>query len=59
MISPYPLKVATTWFARRHLPGGLLAQRCFPVVISDAHPGLVVFLPARLWPPVLLQAWQA
>jgi hypothetical protein len=58
LVSPYPLKIATTWFARDHLPGGNLAHRCFPVVISDAYPGVVVFLPALLWPPVLLQAWQ-
>ena len=27
MISPYPLKIATTWFGHRQLPGGVLAHR--------------------------------
>jgi hypothetical protein len=56
-ISPYPLKIATTWFERRHLPGNVLAQRSFPVVTSAAHPGIVLFLPRAAWPGPLLQAW--
>jgi len=59
VISPYPLKIAETWFAHRHLPGGVLAHRSFPAVTSKAHPGIVLFLPALLWPPVLLQDWCA
>lgn len=59
VISPYPLKVTATWFPRSHLPGGVLAFRSCPVVIADAHPGVVLLLPALLWPPVLLQAWGA
>ena len=58
-ISPYPLKIATTWFAHRHLPGGVLVHRSFPLVTSKAHPGIVLFLPAVLWPAVLLRAWGA
>ena len=57
VISPYPLKIATTWFAHRQLPGAVLAHRSFPAVSSKAHPGVVLLLPALLWPPVLLQAW--
>lgn len=57
-ISPYPLKVATTFFDRGYLPGTVIAQRCFPAVVSDAHPGIVVFLPAAVWPAVLLQGWR-
>src|SRR5262249_30628692 len=59
VISPYPLKIATTWFAHRHLPGAVLAQRCFPVVTSKAHPGVVLLLPAPLWPAGAMQAWGA
>jgi hypothetical protein len=58
VISPYPLKLATTWFDRRYLPASVLAHRSFPLVISAAHPGIVVFLPASVWPAPLLQAWR-
>jgi hypothetical protein len=57
-ISPYPLKLATTWFDRAWLPGHVLAHRSFPVVTSTAQPGIVLFLPAVLWPAPLLQAWR-
>ncbi|GAB3761722.1 hypothetical protein GCM10028796_12360 [Ramlibacter monticola] len=59
LISPYPLKIAETWFAHRHLPGAVLTPRAFPVVTSKDHPGVVLFLPAKLWPAGLLQAWCA
>lgn len=57
-VSPYPLKVASTFFDRNYLPGTVIAQRCFPVLVSDAHPGMVLFLPAAVWPAVLLQGWR-
>ena len=57
-ISPYPLKVATTFFDRGYLPGKVLAHRSFPIVISPSLPGMVLFLPAVVWPAVLLQAWR-
>ncbi|MFC5500599.1 hypothetical protein ACFPOE_23855 [Caenimonas terrae] len=56
-ISPYPLKVSSTWFDRQHLPGGVLAQPLIPVLVSDAHPGAVLPLPAGSWPDNLRQAW--
>jgi hypothetical protein len=56
-LSPYPLKVSSTWFERRHLPGGVLAQPVIPVLISDAHPGAVLPLPAAFWPDILREAW--
>ena len=59
VISPYPLEIAETWFAHRHLPDAVLARRSFPVVTSKSHPGVVLFLPAMLWPPALLQTWCA
>ena len=55
--SAYPLKVASTWFDRAQLPGGLLAQALIPVLVSDAHPGAVLPLPAACWPAILRQAW--
>ncbi len=56
-VSPYPLKVATTFFDRGYLPANVIRQRCFPVLVSDRHPGIVLFLPAALWPAPLLQGW--
>ena len=56
-LAPYPLKVSSTWFERRHLPGGVLAQPLIPVLISDAHPGAVLPLPAAFWPDNLREAW--
>lgn len=56
-LSPYPLKVSSTWLARGHLPGGVLAQPLIPVLISDAHPGAVMPLPAVFWPANLREAW--
>jgi hypothetical protein len=53
-VSPYPLKIAPVWFERSHLPGGRIAQPCFPVV---ANAGTVQFLPAAQWPAELLAAW--
>lgn len=56
-ICPYPLKVATTFFDRGYLPGHRITQRSFPVVVSEQHPGIVVFLPAAAWPAPLAKAW--
>jgi hypothetical protein len=56
-LAPYPLKVSATWFDRQHLPGGVVAQPLIPVLISDAHPGVVLPLPAQFWPDNLRQAW--
>jgi hypothetical protein len=56
-LAPYPLKVSSTWFDRMQLPGGVLAQPLIPVLISDAHPGAVLPLPAQFWPDNLREAW--
>jgi hypothetical protein len=56
-LAPYPLKISSTWFDRQHLPGGVLAQPLIPLLINDAHPGVVLPLPARFWPPNLREAW--
>ncbi len=56
-ISAYPLQVSSTWFQRSHLPGGVLAQPLIPVLVSDAHPGAVLPLPAAFWPANLREAW--
>jgi hypothetical protein len=56
-VCPYPLKASSTWFQRSYLPGRHIAQPCFPALVSDQHPGMVLFLPQALWPQALLQAW--
>jgi hypothetical protein len=57
-LSLHPLKVSSTYFDRRHLPGARLAGVLFPVVISDAHPGAVLPLPLPLWPEALRKKLQ-
>ena len=56
-LAAYPLKISSTWFDRAQLPGGVLAQPLVPVLVSDAHPGAVLPLPAAFWPAVLSEAW--
>ncbi len=56
-LSAHALKASTTWFDRRLLPGGKLADTVFPVLISDAHPGAVLLLPQSQWPQDLLRKW--
>lgn len=56
-LSAHGLKVSTTWFDRRLLPGGKIADTVFPVLISDAHPGAVLVLPQSQWPEDLLRKW--
>jgi TPR repeat protein len=56
-IVPYPLKVSSIYFDRQHLPGGLLAQRLLPILISDAHPGVATPLPKVFWPDYLRSQW--
>jgi len=51
------LRVATLMFHRAHLAGGKLAGRQFPVLVSDAVPGVVAVLPARFWPVELRKMW--
>lgn len=58
-LSPHPLKVSSTYFDRRQLPGGRLSGALFPVVISDTHPGAVLLLPLPLWPDALRKKLQA
>jgi hypothetical protein len=58
-ICPYPLKVSTTFFDRGYLPGHRITQRAFPVVVSEQHHGIAVFLPAAVWPGPMAKAWAA
>jgi hypothetical protein len=40
-----------------HLPDGYLAQGFFPLLIAPRTTAAVMVLPARYWPPELLQLW--
>jgi Sel1 repeat len=56
-IVPYPLKVSSVYFDRQHLPGGLLAKRALPFLISDAYPGVLMPLHKSFWPEKLRSQW--
>ncbi|GHU33233.1 hypothetical protein AGMMS50256_24770 [Betaproteobacteria bacterium] len=58
-VMAYPLKASSTWFDQHLLPDGMLSQSCFPLLVSDEHPGLVRILPTRLWPASLREVWLA
>jgi tetratricopeptide (TPR) repeat protein len=58
-VLPYPLCASTTYFDQRQLPDGMLSQRCFPLLVSDSQPGLVLPLPQALWPEAFREAWLA
>ncbi len=51
-VVPYPLKISTTFFDKALLRGGAIDSQVIPLLVSDAHPGLVRPLPAKFWPDV-------
>jgi hypothetical protein len=54
---PYPLLASTTYFDQCQLPDGMLSRSHFPLLVDDDAPGLVLPLPAALWPEALREAW--
>jgi hypothetical protein len=56
---PYPLLAASTYFDQCLLPDGMLSRGHLPLLVDDAAPGLVLPLPAALWPESLREAWLA
>lgn len=54
----YPLFASTTYFERSALPDGWLVEMTFPVVVSPAHPGLVLPLHFTLWPDEDRARWK-
>jgi hypothetical protein len=56
---PDNLRISSLWVVRKHLPEGYLASRIVPVLVSDACPGHVMVVPAKAWPPSLLDFWAA
>jgi hypothetical protein len=54
----YPLLASTTVFSRPALPDGWLAERAIPLVVSPAHPGMVLPLHHSLWPEEVVGRWR-
>lgn len=44
------LKMSSMWFEYRHLPGGLLAMKVFPIIVSQQNPNYIMPLPSYFWP---------
>ena len=56
-VSTWPLWMTGTYVAQNQLPDGLLSRSHFPLLVDDNAPGLVLPLPAALWPEALREAW--
>jgi hypothetical protein len=54
-ILPYPLKISTTYFNRKHLPEGVLSLPYFPVLLDDA--GIAMIVPSKYWNLAFRQQW--
>ncbi len=50
-------KISTTFFVRKHLPGGVLVGRILPVLVLPRQPHVALPLPERYWPPELISWW--
>lgn len=49
-LATLPLKMSSMWFEYRHLPGGLLAMKVFPIIVSQQNPNYIMPLPSYFWP---------
>ncbi|MCH7393169.1 hypothetical protein MMP66_02610 [Acinetobacter dispersus] len=49
-LATLPLKMSSMWFEYRHLPGGLLAMKIFPIIVSEQNPNYIMPLPSYFWP---------
>lgn len=49
-LATLPLKMSSIWFEYRHLPGGLLAMKVFPIIVSQQNPNYIMPLPSYFWP---------
>lgn len=57
-ISPeYRCRISTTYFYRRHLPGGRLRAPMMPILVNPREPYVALPLPGRYWPAPLLSWW--
>lgn len=49
--------ISTTFFARKHLPGGLLTQPILPILVNPKPPHVALPVPAKAWPRELIDWW--
>lgn len=57
-ISPrIPCMISTTYFARKHLPGGKLSSGFFPVIVLPRPPHVALPVPSKYWPQELINCW--
>lgn len=54
-ILPYPLKISTTFFDRKHLPDGLISLSYFPILLDQE--GVAVVVPSIYWSAAFRQQW--
>lgn len=54
---PYRCRLSTTYFVRKHLPGGYLNAGFMPLVVSEVNPFVAIPLPAAYWPEALIDVW--
>lgn len=58
LISPQlPCAISTIYFARKHLPDGVLCKGLYPILVSDAEPRVAMPLPSRYWSEALRRFW--
>lgn len=51
------VRLSTIFFVRKHIPGGVLRGRFFPLVVLPKPPYRPMMLPSRYWPKLLLHYW--
>ncbi len=54
-----PCAVSTTFFARKHLPGGILSSSSFPILVLDEKPTAAMVIPSRFWSASLVDHWMS
>jgi len=52
-----PCKISTTYFVRKHLPGGRIYKPLMPLVVNPDLPSVVTPLPGKYWPDELIDWW--
>ena len=58
ILSPrVPCRVSTTFFVRKHLPGGQLSGSLLPLIVNPKDPFVALPLPGRYWPFSLARKW--
>ena len=57
-ISPrFACKISTTYFVRKHLPGGRLRKTLLPIIVNPVEPHYAMSLPGKYWADEFLSWW--